>query len=503
MTIVLTQPPTTRVHRPSITLCTFDSDTWCAESPRLEMPALTATAGKSRPLPSLPAELHLDIIDIIARRVPQTPCPDESYDPADLVILCACALVCKLWLNTARIKIWAGVRLSGRKKSMAFVRLLRAYARGPGDGVPTWTIPSPGRYVAHLSIRETRGNAWDPKWLNDALPHLAAHLPRVQSLEMERVTWEYLSSRSRTACLSAFKHAKNLTLRGFAFHTTRDMYGFLGEFTELEMLTLDGVHCAKRSTPTWLFDSAGDGEGAIKPPPGKLKEVGCRDAPMEPVLEWIMAGSNYQRQVGKSGPKIESVRMGGVGVSEANIVGRFLRAVGDSLKKVHIGFKTDFMERGGEYRIVIGVGVLTDHKLRTDVLVREMELAENTNLEEFHIFGLVVPSPPLADPFEQESTPPQRALEALTLLLSQIRSRMRVLSLALYPADLRAMSAIDFEGLTKVFEKCVWSYLDEVRVVISNKGEYGLGKAVKERLRVLHERGVLKVNVGFDEREVL
>lgn len=80
---------------------------------------------------------------------------------------------------------------------------------------------------------------------------------------------------------------------------------------------------------------------------------------------------------------------------------------------------------------------------------------------------------------------------------------MRVLSLALYPADVRAMNAIDFEGLSKVFEREVWSSLEELRVVISNKGECGLGRVVRERLSVLHERGVLKVNVGFDEREVL
>jgi hypothetical protein len=504
MATVLTQPLTTRIHRPSFTLRTLVSDgahgTPCAGSPRLETPA---AAGKSRPLPSLPAELHLEIIDIIARCVPRSACRDEPYDSEDLDTLGACALVCKLWLNTARMGIWQEVRLSGREKSMAFVRLLKAYARESDDSPPTWTIPSLGRYVAHLSIRETRGNAWDPKWLDDALPHLAAHLPRVQSLEMERITWEYLSSRSRTACLQAFKHARNLTLRGFVFHKTRDMYDLLGEFTELEVLTLDGVHCAKKNTPTLLFGAAVDGERAIKLPPRRLKEVGFRSVPTEPLLEWIMAGSEYQREVGKRGPGIKNIRMGGVGVTEAKIVGRFLRGVGDSLRKVHIGFETDFVERGGECRTVNGVGVLTDHERRADSLVKELELAENTNLEEFHIFGLVVPSPPPADPFEQEPRPPQRALEALTLLLSRIRSRMRVLSLALYPADLRAMSAIDFEGLTRVFEKCVWSHLDEVRVVISNKGEYGLGKLVKERLRVLHERGVLKVNVGFDEREVL
>ncbi|KAI9567445.1 hypothetical protein HD554DRAFT_2173214 [Boletus coccyginus] len=482
MAIVLTQPPTTRVHRPSFALRTFVSDgthgTPCAKSPRLETPAIAAIP---RPLPSLPAELHLEIIDIIARRVPRSPCRDEPYDPADLDTLRACALVCKLWLNTARMWIWEGVRLSGRKRSMAFARLLRAYAHKSGDSGPGWTMPSLGRYVTHLSIRETRGNALDPKWLDDTLPHLAAHLPRVQSLEMERITWEYLSSRSRAACLQAFKHAKNLALRGFVFHTTRDMYSLLGEFTELEVLTLDGVHCAK-NTPTWFFGSTEDGERTIKLPPRRLKDVGLRDVPMEPILEWIMAGPEYQREVGKYGPGIKSIRIGGVGVSEANIVGRFLRGLGDGLRKVRIGFGTDFVERG-------------------DVLVKEMELAENTNLEEFHIFGLVVPSPPPVDPFEPRA--PQRALGTLTSLLSQIRSRVRVLSLAVYPADLRAMSAIDFDGLAQVFEKCVWSYLDEVRVVISNKGEYGLGEVVEERLKSLHERGVLKVNVGFDGREVL
>lgn len=124
-------------------------------------------------------------------------------------------------------------------------------------------------------------------------------------------------------------------------HTTRD----IGEFTELEVLTLDGVRCAKRNAPTWFFDSVLDGERAIKLPPGRLKEVGFKGIPMESVLEWIMVGSE-QREVGKSGPRIKNVRMGGVGVSEANIVGRFLSGVGDSLRKVYIGFETDFVERG-------------------------------------------------------------------------------------------------------------------------------------------------------------
>ncbi|KAF9225884.1 hypothetical protein BS17DRAFT_777818 [Gyrodon lividus] len=480
MAILLTQPLAPHLLQSPLTCCKpLPTSSGCPHDAS-SSPILTPTTSKSRPPPSLPAELHLQIIDTIASCIPRTPSRDEPYDPTDLASLCACSLVCKLWLNTARAGIWPGVRLSTRKKSMAFVELLGAYVCEPDDARLRIGIPNFGLYVIHLSVRETRGNVWDPKWLNDALPHLAAHLPRIRTLEMERVTWEYLSARSRAACLKPFKRVTKLTLRGFAFHTSSDMCGFLAEFDELEVLTLDGVHCAKMNTPRWFLDCPVNGESTIRSPSRVLKEVGIRGAPMEPILEWIMAGLQCQKVVGG----ITRVRLGGVGALEADVIGKFLKEVGESLRKVHIGFNTDFIDRG-------------------DGLVSQMDLAHNTNLEECHIFGLVVPSPPPIDPFEQDSTPPPRTLTHVTSLLSQIRSPMRVLSLALYPADLRAISTIDFEGLAGVFEKPMWSELDEVRVVISNKGECGLGRVAEERLNALGERGVLRVNVGFDEREIL
>ncbi|KIJ61598.1 hypothetical protein HYDPIDRAFT_115759 [Hydnomerulius pinastri MD-312] len=300
---------------------------------------------------------------------------------------------------------------------------------------------------------------------------------------MERVTWEYLSSRSRTACLRGFKGVQKLSLWGCSFHTSREMCGFLAEFEELEVLTLDGVDCAKMDTMRGVLDWGVGGERTVRPPSRKLREVGLRGAPMESVLEWIMAGLEYQREVGKVGPGITSLRLGGVGVLEADVVGRFLREIGASLRKVHIGFDTDFVNSG-------------------DALVSQIDLAQNASLEEFHIFGLVVPSPPPIDPFDEEPVPPPTTLTQLTSLLSRIQSPMRVLSLALYPADLRATETIDCEGLARVFAKPTWAGLEEVRIVISNK-ESGLGRAVRERLIELHRRGVLKVNKGFDEREVL
>ncbi|KIK98907.1 hypothetical protein PAXRUDRAFT_823333 [Paxillus rubicundulus Ve08.2h10] len=332
MAIVLTQPqpPAPHLHPsplisskplPTSSICPHDT----SSSPRILSLTPTTPLPKSRP-PPLPAELHLQIIDTIASRIPHTS-RDEPYDPTDLEALCTCSLVCKLWMNIARVGIWAGVRLSSRRKSMAFVKLLQAYAK---DGRSRVDMPSLGFYVVHLSIRETQGNAWDPKWLNDALPTLAAHLPRVHSLEMERVTWEYLSARSREACLKAFKHATTLTLREFAFHTSRDMCNFLAEFGDLKVLTLDAVHCAKMNTPRWFLECSVDGERAVKSPSRMLKEVGVRGASTGPILEWILAGFEYQKEVGKRGPGITSIRLGGVGVEEADIIGKFLGGVGDS-----------------------------------------------------------------------------------------------------------------------------------------------------------------------------
>ncbi|KAI6040924.1 hypothetical protein EDC04DRAFT_3060517 [Pisolithus marmoratus] len=381
--------------------------------------------------------------------------------------LCACSLVCKLWLNAARARIWAGVRLSGRLRSMAL-------------GCPRGrlSIPSFARHIVHLSVRETRGNPWDPKWLNDALPYLTVHLTCVHTLELERVTWEYLSARSRKTCLESFRHAKELTLCGCSFRTAADMCEFLAEFDKLEALTLDGVHCSRLDAPRWDLDAWVDGQKCIRLPSAALKAVGMRGAPMETILELIMSGTH------REDTRITSVKLGGVGIAEAEVVGRFLREMGGGLRELRVGFNQDFVDRG-------------------DAFIDHINLGQNGSLEELHIFGLVVPSPPPPDPLDEEPEERPESLTQLTSLLSSIRSTMRVLSLAMYPADIRAMSTVDFEGLAGVFKKSEWAEVEEVRVVISNKGECGLGSVVKQQLGVLDDRGVLRVSVGFDERQVL
>lgn len=388
---------------------------------------------------------------------------------------------------------------------MALIDLLEAYrftcdsttrCYGEDDGtdkarvhekaisLATLSIPSFAGRVMHLSVRETRGNTWDPKWLNDALPYLAAHLEAVHSLEMERVTWEHLSSHSRYTCLASFRRTKELALRGCSFHTTADLCGFLAEFDKLEVLTLDRVHCLTSDAPRWYLDTWIDGKKCINPPSAALRVVGVRGAPMDTVLEWIMSGIEQRKGSGMGEAKITSVKLGGVGIMEAEVVGRFLKEVGEGLSELRVGFDQSFVERG-------------------DAFIDHINLERNSGLTELHVFGLVVPSPPPPDPSAQGEDEVRTSLTQLTSLLSPIRSSMEVLSLAMYPADIRAISTVDFDGMARVFEKQQWAGVEEVRVVISNRSECGLGRVVKQRLRRLDERGVLRVNVGFDEREVI
>jgi len=130
------------------------------------------------------------------------------------------------------------VRLGGGRRGKSFVKLLQHYTSGQGSTLPTFAP-----YVKRLSVRESRGESWDPKWLNAAFPTLAGSFPNLYSLEAERITLEYLSSKSRSAFMEGFKGVRNLALGGCEFRTTLEMIRFIGEFEDVESLTLDGVRC--------------------------------------------------------------------------------------------------------------------------------------------------------------------------------------------------------------------------------------------------------------------
>lgn len=166
---------------------------------------------------------------------------------------------------------------------------------------------------------------------------------------MERVTWEYLSSHSRYTCLESFRQAKELTLHECSFHTAADLCGFLAEFDKLEVLTLDRVHCLTSDAPRGYLDTWLDGKKCINPPSAKLRVVGVRGTPMDTILEWIISGIEQRKGSEIRASKITSAKLGGVGIMEAEVVGRFLKEVGEGLSELRVGFDQSFVERGGKF----------------------------------------------------------------------------------------------------------------------------------------------------------
>jgi len=369
------------------------------------------------------------------------------------------------------------VRLRSGQRGNSFVELLQHYSSGHES-----TLPSFVPHVKHLSIRESRGGlSWDPKWLNAVLPTLADSLVNLHSLEAERITWEYLSSKSRDAFMKGFKGVRKLALRVCEFRTTLDMIRVIGEFEDVEVLALDGVHCEWDDIPadSEVFVSRAD-DRAIPKPPRKLRELAMRGACTRHVLKWVRAAMK------DDGGRVtlEVLRLGALGVKSAPMVGKFLKMLGANLKELHLGFDAAFIDDGDE-------------------IVSYLDLGYNNVLSEMHVYGLIIPSLPPPDLSDLDSPPPPPQLMPLTTLFNGVRAPLRALSLALYPADLHALSSMDFEGLAHVLDGKPWTTLEDVQVVVATEDDGKMSRIVNQKLDRLFERGVLRVDVGFDDREVI
>ncbi|KAG2159832.1 uncharacterized protein EDB93DRAFT_19793 [Suillus bovinus] len=436
----------------------------------------TKSTSRVTPSPRIPPELFLDIISFLA--APDTLATTDIYGQSNLTDICNCSLVSRFWLYAARDHIWRYVRLGGGRRGNTFVELLQHYTSGHGS-----TLPSFVPHVKHLFIRESRGGSpWGPKWLNAVLPSLAGSLVNLHSLEAERITWEYLSSKSRDAFIKGFKGVRKLTLRIWEFRTTLDMIRFIGEFEDVEALTLDGVHCEWDDIPaeSKVFVSRADGR-AIPKPPKKLRMLAMRGTLTRHVLKWMRAAIKHDG----GRVTVEVLRLGALDIKSAPAVGEFLKMLGTSLKEFHLGFDAAFIDDGDE-------------------IVSHINLSHNNFLREIHVYGLIIPSlpPPDISDFEPPTQPPPQ-LMPLTALLDGVRAPLRALSLALHPADLHALSSMDFKGLAHVLDGRPWTTLEDVLVVVANEDDGRMGGIVNQRLNRLFERGVLRVDVGFDDREVL
>lgn len=230
------------------------------------------------------------------------------------------------------------MRLGGGRRGNSFVKLLHHYTPGQGS-----TLPGFAPYVKYLSVRESRGESWDPKWLNAALSTLAGSFPNLCSLAAERITLEFLSTKSQGAFTNGFKGVRKLALGGCEFRTTLDMIRFIGGFEHVESLALDRVRCDWDDIHAEAFGYRAD-DRVIPRPPRKLRELAIRGARTRQVLDWLrMAMKHDEGQA-----IVEVLRLGTLCAKSASAAGKFLKMLGPNLRDLHLEFDTAFIEDGGE-----------------------------------------------------------------------------------------------------------------------------------------------------------
>ncbi|KAH7928610.1 hypothetical protein BV22DRAFT_193926 [Leucogyrophana mollusca] len=358
----------------------------------------------------------------------------------DAEALGTCSLVCKSWLPASRYHLFSIISLHPWKKD-SFLRLLDS------------TCSSFAPHVRHLYIREGRGAyTWEKKWLNDALPRLSG-LTHVESLEIEQVFWEFLSAAAKKSFFEGFRGIKQLKLRQFEFRTGTDLVTFLSAFPKLEALRLDNVKWERETM-----------ELAGLSVPTRLRVVGMNYCRKSPVLDWLMSGDRI--------PRAQNIRLGMLTARDTPVVSRYLRLLGNSVEELHLHFCSEFY--------IDGAG-----------LVDQFDLSRNTQLRAIHIYGLIV----------SVGSP----LDWVTKLFRQISSpRMREVSLSLHIADsLEDAEAVDWDGLEDLFSKPQFSGLQNVSFVVAKKGDCSAGRLVRKRMVSIQQRGILSVNVGFDDRSLI
>ena len=264
----------------------------------------------------------------------RSPIPPEMTDyiidhlHEDTSALSACSLVCRDWLPAARFHLFSSVSLHPWKEDV-FLRLLAASTEAAARG----SLGSFASFVRHLYVREGRGAyEWEKKWLSASLPVLCKALSALDSLEIAQVTWEFLSASARRALFAHFApRVRALKLNQFEFRTSGDMAEFLSRFENLEELRLDGVR--------WERETMVQELGMIMPmnAPKRLKVFGMNYCRKGPVLDWMMGGTSSSRVT-----EAHSVRLGMLTARDTPAVASYLKALGGSLKELHLHFGTEF-----------------------------------------------------------------------------------------------------------------------------------------------------------------
>ncbi|EGO03891.1 hypothetical protein SERLA73DRAFT_84078 [Serpula lacrymans var. lacrymans S7.3] len=360
----------------------------------------------------------------------------------DVHSLTTCSLVCKEWLPASRHHLFSSISLHPWKKD-SFLRLVES------------PIATFAPYVRRVYMREGRGAyTWEKRWLNEALPRMKA-LTRVETLEVERVTWEFLGTEARQSFLTIFKGIKKLKLQHFEFRSFCDLMQFIDAFPALEDLQFDIVKWEKESieldSPTQYH----------RPPNLRVLSLSCTRKAS--ILNWIQSGERE--------PAVHTLHLWELSEKDVSAIPTFLSSVGSSLQELHIRFDDDF------------------YFADALDLVQQMKISDVTELRAFHVHNL----------FLDQTTPD---MDWVLELYRHIQSpHIQEVTIGLVYAVSGLVSGpvekIDWDSLADILSQPQFAGLQSVKVILNVKDDLGM-ELIRQHFAKVRDRGILSIGTASD-----
>jgi hypothetical protein len=254
---------------------------------------------------------------------------------SDQGTLLTCSLVSSLWLPASRYHAFGRIALH-TANLVDFLETINA---------PRTTLAP---YVRRIDIAGLDVERFNAGWLQSALPRLGAVLTHVCFLRLADVNWANIARPSRSAFLQAFAgRITALEIVHIKFETFNDLVEVLASFPLLRGLVLDNLG--------WSFGSDPVPDGMR--PPGHLHSLALMYCYKRDVLNWFL------RDVGLGDgrtPRVQRVDFGQIYDTDTVAAGRYLKALGESLEQINVGFSG--LNSGGD----AGAAKVYDHSVTSE-----------------------------------------------------------------------------------------------------------------------------------------
>jgi hypothetical protein len=226
---------------------------------------------------------------------------------SDFHTLLSCSLVSTAWLPASRYHAFDRIQLTS-SNLVRFLDVLHS---------PQTTLQP---YIRHIHMGSLYTYRFNPAWLGEALPRLGRVLTSVRSLRLNDLHWSELCTRAFLASFDG--RVTSLELVAMGFDEFDEVTDAIASFPLLHTLCLERVIWRTYPDPAHL-----------PPPPAHLRALRLASCTgTQDLLNWFLCEGEGH------GCSVERVDLGQVYDVDTLAVGRYLKALGESVVEIKVGF---------------------------------------------------------------------------------------------------------------------------------------------------------------------